>query len=442
MGVLGCVLAFSLVIFLNYIDVPMFISAVVASMVAILFNGMPLVGTMVETFFPKCGYYFGFFMGLYIFGAILGQLYSISGAGSTVALTIMNWLSNDKTSAKKKDLLALIITIVAGFILSYGGVQCVVLVFTLYPIGLVLFEKCDIPRKYLVGTIIGGTTAFAMTAPGSPQPPNVAAMALFNTSSFQGWIPGIIGCVVEFVVMLMILYHMIEKAKKRGEHFTYGEKDVPYQDDRPRPSFLVSILPLIVTYALFNIVKLNVIFAVAVGVVLAVLLFRPYFEDKSVTGIFKQVGVGANAGTQSMGLVAFAYGFGATMQFTPGFQSIVNFFCGLDISPVILLVVAVAILAAMTGGSGSSQQLAVPMILPTLEAKGLTGAFIHRISCFAGSTLDTLPSSGAVLTGVRLSGIPMKEAYPACFVCCVMATTIGTIVVAAVSSLFPILTVI
>lgn len=442
MGILGVVLAFALIIVLNYIDVPMFVAAVVSAMVAVLFNGQPLVGTMVDTFFPQCGYYFGLFMGLYIFGAILGQLYSISGAGSTVSLSIMNWLSNDKTTAKKKDLLAIIITIIAGFILSYGGVQCVVLVFTLYPIGLVLFEKCDIPRKYLVGTIIGGTTAFAMTAPGSPQPPNVAAMGLFGTSSFQGWIPGAIGCIVEFIVMVVILYNMIQRAKAKGEHFSYGVTDVPYVDDKPRPSFLVSVLPLIVTYALFNIVKLDVIFAVAIGVVLAAILFRPYIEDKSIRVVFKHIATGANAGTQSMGMVAFAYGFGATMQGTPGFQGIVNFFCSLDISPVVLLIVAVAILAAMTGGSGSSQQLAVPMILPTLEAKGLTGAFIHRISCFAGSTLDTLPSSGAVLTGVRLSGIPMKDAYPACFVCCVLATTIGTITVAIVSSLWPILTVI
>lgn len=442
MGVLGCALAFALIIFMNYVDIPMFIAAVVSAMVAVLFNGQPLVTTMVEVFFPKCGYYFGYFMGLYIFGAILGQMYSVSGAGSTVSLTIMNWLSNDKTTAKKKDLLAIIITIIAGFILSYGGVQCVVLVFTLYPIGLVLFEKCDIPRKYLVGTIIGGTTAFAMTAPGSPQPPNVAAMGLFGTSSFQGWIPGFIGCIVEFVVMTTILYRMIQKSKAKGEHFSYGANDIPYVDDKPRPTFIVSILPLIVTYALFNVVKLNVIFAVAIGVVVAAILFRPFIEDKSIRSVLKNVATGANSGTLSMGLVAFAYGFGATMQGTPGFQSIVDFFCSLPISPVVLLIVSVAILAAMTGGSGSSQQLAVPMILPTLEAKGLTGAFIHRISCFAGSTLDTLPSSGAVLTGVRLSGIPMKEAYPACFVCCVLSTTIGTIVVAVISSLFPILTVI
>lgn len=442
MGVFGCALAFALIIFLNYIDVPMYIAAVVSAMVAVLFNSQSLVSTMVDTFFPACGYYFGLFMGLYIFGAILGQLYSASGAGSTVSLTIMKWLSNDQTSAKKKDLLAIIITIVAGFILSYGGVQCVVLVFTLYPIGLVLFEKCDIPRKYLVGTIIGGTTAFAMTAPGSPQPPNVAAMGLFGTSSFQGWIPGFIGCLVEFVVMTAILYNMIQRSKAKGEHFSYGASDVPYVDDKARPSFIISILPLIVTYALFNIVKLNVIFAVAVGVVVAAVLFRPFIEDQSVKAVFKYIGAGTNSGTVSMGLVAFAYGFGATMQATPGFQGIVNFFCSLPISPVVLLIISVAILAAMTGGSGSSQQLAVPMILPTLEAKGLTGAFIHRISCFAGSTLDTLPSSGAVLTGVRLSGIPMKDAYPACFVCCVLSTTIGTITVAVVSSLFPVLTMI
>ena len=439
MGVFGCALAFALIIFLNYIDVSIFIASIVASMVAIALNSMPLVQTVVETYFPAVGYYFGYFLGLYMFGAVLGQLYSISGAGSTVSLTIMNWLSNDKTTAKRKDLLAIIITILAGFLLSYGGVQYVVLVFTLYPIGLVLFEQCDIPRKYLVGTIIGGTTAFAMTAPGSPQPPNVAAMGLFGTSSYQGWIPGFIGCIVEFIVMTVILQTMIQKSKARGEHFSYGPTDVPYVDDKPRPTFIVSILPLIVAYSLFNIVKLNVIFSVAIGVVVAAVLFRPFIEDKSVKSVMKNITTGATSGCVAMGGVAAAYGFGATMQSTAGFTSIVNFFTSLDIPPVVLLIVAVAILAAMTGGSGSSQQLAVPMILPTLEARGLTGAFMHRISCFAGSTLDTLPSSGAVLAGVRLSGIPMKDCYPACFVTCVLATTCGTITVALISSLFPFL---
>ena len=53
MGILGVVLAFALIIVLNYIDVPMFVAAVVSAMVAVLFNGQPLVGTMVDTFFPQ-----------------------------------------------------------------------------------------------------------------------------------------------------------------------------------------------------------------------------------------------------------------------------------------------------------------------------------------------------------------------------------------------------
>ena len=65
--------------------------------------------------------------------------------------------------------------------------------------------------------------------------------------------------------------------------------------------------------------------------------------------------------------------------------------------------------------------------------------FIHRVGVFAATMLDSLPNSGAVIMAVGLADLKMKEGYPPVFVSTVLATSCGTIMVAVIMSLFPML---
>ena len=61
-------------------------------------------------------------------------------------------------------------------ILSYGGINSFVIIFSVYPIALKLFEDADLPTYLLPGIVCGGMWTFAMTGPFTPQIPNIVSM--------------------------------------------------------------------------------------------------------------------------------------------------------------------------------------------------------------------------------------------------------------------------
>src|SRR5699024_12521173 len=69
---------------------------------------------------------------------------------------------------------AMLATVLAGAIVTYGGISVFVAVFVLFPITRELFRQADIPRRLIPATIGLGIVTFTMTAiPGAPQGPTI-----------------------------------------------------------------------------------------------------------------------------------------------------------------------------------------------------------------------------------------------------------------------------
>ena len=79
----------------------------------------------------------------------------------------------------------------------------------------------------------------------------------------------------------------------------------------------------------------------------------------------------------------------------------------------------------------------LPLIAPKLLDLGLNVNAIHRIACFAATTLDSMPYSGAILMLLPMCRMKLKEIYPPMFITTVIATTCGTIAVIVMCALFP-----
>ena len=75
----------------------------------------------------------------------------------------------------------------------------------------------------------------------------------------------------------------------------------------------------------------------------------------------------------------------------------------------------------------------------SFRALGMDLELVHRVSTFAGSILDTLPYSGSILMLLPVCHMKLKEIYPAMFVTTVLSTLVGTVVIALIMTLFPML---
>ena len=135
--------------------------------------------------------------------------------------------------------------------------------------------------------------------------------------------------------------------------------------------------------------------------------------------------------------VAAICGFAGVITGTDAFQSMIDAITSINIAPILICWVVVALMCMLTGGSSTGQLVALPIIAPKLQALGLSTSTIHRVSAFAATTLDSMPYSGSILMLLPMCHMKLKEVYPALFVTTVIATTIGTAVVTLVCTLFP-----
>src|SRR6185295_18469274 len=117
----------------------------------------------------------------FILGALFGKLMDDSGSVQTIA----NFMS-----VKLGPQRAILAVVLAGALVTYGGVSLFVAFFVLAPMARALFEAADIPKRLMPAAIGLGTLTFTMSAmPGTPAIQNAIPMPFFGTTPFAA--PGL-----------------------------------------------------------------------------------------------------------------------------------------------------------------------------------------------------------------------------------------------------------
>lgn len=108
---------------------------------------------------------------------------------------------------------AILAVVLAGAIVTYGGVSLFVAFFVLAPLAWTLFRSADIPRHLMPAAIVLGTSTFTMSAlPGTPSIQNAIPMPFFGTTAFAA--PGL--GVVAAAIMLGFGLWWLGRAAQRG----------------------------------------------------------------------------------------------------------------------------------------------------------------------------------------------------------------------------------
>ena len=395
LGVIGCILGFLIVIYLCYKDWSVYLATFAGACVVIACNTLPFIDSLVGDYVSGMFTAVKSFFFMILFGCLQSKIYTESGAAYTIA-----------------------------------GVVIVLM----YPIALVIFERCDIPKKFILGILGAGSFTFTLTVPGSPQVTNVAAMTVLGTAADVALVPGLVGAAAEIAAILVIMNLLINRARKRGEHFELHPLDPRYDSTGSKPKLIVALIPMAVLFLLFNIWKLNINICLLCSIALSLVLFWPQLRRRDLKAMLNSGAVDSVPMTMT---VAAICGFAGVITNTDAFQSMITAITSISIAPILICWVVVALMCMLTGGSSTGQLVALPIIAPKLQALGLTASTIHRVSAFAATTLDSMPYSGSILMLLPMCHMKLKEVYPALFVTTVIATTVGTAAVTLMCVLFP-----
>src|SRR5262249_25959481 len=115
---------------------------------------------------------------------------------------------------------AILAVVLAGALVTYGGVSLFVAFFVLAPMAQALFRAAAIPRRLMPAAIALGTSTFTMSAmPGTPAIQNAIPMPFFGTTPFAAPGLGLIASAIMLGFGLWWLARGEGGARRAGESF-------------------------------------------------------------------------------------------------------------------------------------------------------------------------------------------------------------------------------
>jgi len=475
MGLLGILLGLSLLMWLSFRGWSILLLAPAAAMVAAAAAGEPLLAHLTQTFMEGGAQFLAQFFPLFLFGALFGKLMEDSGSVEVIARVMTEKLGTSR---------AVLAVVLAGAIVTYGGVSLFVAIFVLVPMAQGLFKTAGITRRLMPAAIALGTMTFTMSAlPGTPALQNAIPMPFFGTTPFAAPGLGIIAACIMLAFGLWWLGRVEKAARQSGEGYTahdHAEIDDPNLRERATvasefdpaeiphgkpavtaPSFLIALLPLIVvilvnlTTSVFVLPRLDTSFLAeerwgatslsAVGGVwavvvalLAAIVTLLTLNYRRLNSLRASMDAGANASVLPALSVASLVGFGAVIAALPAFALVRDWVLSIEGGPLVSLAVATNILAALTGSASGGMTIALDALgetyLGLAGEYGIDPALLHRVAVMSAGTLDSLPHNGAVVTLLAVCGVTHRDSYFDLFMVAIVGALIALVAVIALGS--------
>lgn len=483
MGLLGILVGLAFLIYLAFRGWSILLLAPIAALIAAVFAGEPLLASWTQTFMLNAAQFVAQFFPLFLLGALFGKLMEDSGSVTSIA---------DFMTKKLGAQRAILAVVLAGAIVTYGGVSLFVAFFVLAPMGIALFRTAGVPRRLMPAAIALGTSTFTMSAmPGTPSIQNAIPMPFFGTTPFAAPGLGIIASIVMLAFGMWWLKLRENKARAAGEGFgatvldvnesvehaaedpivrerattsqAFDPAEIEHSDSaRKGPPILLAALPIIVVIVVnllmsFVILpRMDVSFLAqpewgptslsAVGGVwsvmvalLAAIITVIAINFTSVPELRATMTAGANAAVLPIFSVASLVGFGAVVAAMPAFALVRDWVLGIEGGPLVSLAVATNILAALTGSASGGLTIALDALGPTYmqiaHQIGMNPELMHRVAVIGSGTLDSLPHNGAVVTLLSVCGVTHKEGYLDIVMAGIVGAVIALVVVIVLGSM-------
>src|SRR5499433_1220047 len=211
MGLIGILLGLALLIWLALRGWSVLLLAPAAALLAAAFALEPLLANWTQTFMGSAAVFLAQFFPLFLLGALFGKLMDDSGCVSAIASFMPERVGERR---------AVLAVVLAGALVTYGGVSLFVAFFVLVPMAQAVFRAASIPRRLMPAAITLGTSTFTMSAlPGTPAIQNAIPMPFFGTTPFAAPGLGIIASAIMLGFGLWWLRRAEAAARRAGEGY-------------------------------------------------------------------------------------------------------------------------------------------------------------------------------------------------------------------------------
>ena len=454
MRLVGILVALGLLIWLAYWGWSILLLAPAAAVLAAGLTGEPLLAHWTQTFMGSAARFIMQFFPIFLLGALFGKLMEDSGSVTAIA----NFMT-ERLGPRR----AVLAVVLAGALVTYGGVSLFVAFFVLAPMAHELFRAAGIPKRLMPAAIALGTSTFTMSElPGTPAIQNAIPMPFFGTTPFAAPGLGIIASAIMLGFGLSWLARAEAKARGKGEGYgaaapahdaaqdlivrerattasTFDPEEVSHghQSDAA-PSIALAVLPLAIVItvnlvmSLFILPRLDAsyladeawgstslsavggVWAVATALAAAIVALVAV-NFRRLPALRESMDAGANAAALPALSVASLVGFGSVVAALPAFAMVRDWVLSIEGGPLVSLAVATNVLASLTGSASGGLTIALDALggtyLRIAGEQGIDPGLLHRVAVIGAGTLDSLPHNGAVVTLLAVCNSTHRESY-------------------------------
>lgn len=411
----------ALLLVLTLKKVPVVYAAAISVIFIALFSRLPVVSTMTGDYMTGFANFVKSSWLMLLLGAILSKVMDITGAARSIASFIIG-----KLGVK----FAIPAIVIAGGLLTYGGVSAMVSCFALYPITLAVFREADMPRKLIPATIGAGIFTWVTMLPGNPQVQNIIPSSFLPTNAMAAPVVGVVCGVFTLALILVYLMWESNRARKNGEGFIVDEetskvlaKTDEMEANGKLPNVVLAILPIVCVAVVLNVLKQDISVALLSGIVLCCILFF-----KNITGVQKMLTDAVSSAAVTTINASAIVAIGSVVKAAPGFNQIVNGILNFSTSgsnPLIIFGIATTLLCGLNASGMGGLSTTLSVLAEPFMAMGVNPAIMHRIGVIASVGLDSLPHSGGIVAVLAISGVSYKEGYKYLFVVTVVITLLA-----------------
>lgn len=481
MGLIGILIALGGLIWLAYRGWSILLLAPAAAALAAAFSREPLLAHWTLTFMDAAAGFVAQFFPLFLLGSLFGKLMDDSGSVTAIADWMMRRLGPQR---------AVLAVVLAGALITYGGVSLFVAFFVLVPMASALFRAAAVPARLMPAAIVLGTSTFTMSAlPGTPAIQNTIPTPYFGTTPFAA--PGL-GILAAAIMLLFGLWWLAVAQRRARAADNGGEPQTDVRSSpivaasdpliRERattasgfdpaetrhgarsasgPRTVAALLPLVVMVAINMAMSLWLlpnwnaeflddpvwdgvtlddvggvwsVLTALLGAIVCVLALN----WRRLPSLRDTVDAGANAAVLPILSVASLVGFGSVVAAMPAFGAVRDWLLSAEGGPLVSLAIATNVLAALTGSASGGLTIALqalgPAYMDIAAQSGIDPALMHRVAVIGAGTLDSLPHNGAVVTLLAVCGATHRQSYRDIVIVGIVGPILALIAVIALGS--------
>ena len=457
MGLLGILVALGLLIWLAFRGWSVLLLAPAAALIAAAISREPLLAHWTQTFMGSAASFLAQFFPLFLLGALFGKLMDDSGSVTAIA-----HFMTERMGARR----AILAVVLAGALVTYGGVSLFVAFFVLAPMAQALFRAADIPRRLMpagnrtrhldvhddrISGLARHPEARFRCRSLARRPLPRPALASWPRQScwdldyggytrsrtaarragegYGGGADTVSGSVADDPI--------IRERATVAREFDPAEISRGHHSDAAVP-IGVAVLPLAVVVSANLMMSLVIlprldfsflaearwgatslsavagVWSVAVALATAILVLI-VVNYRRLQTLRESMDAGANASVLPAFSVASLVGFGAVVAMLPAFATVRDWVLTIGGGPLVSLAMATNVLAALTGSASGGMTIALDALGDTYmriaAEQGIDPALMHRVAAIGSGTLDSLPHNGAVVTLLAVCGSTHRESY-------------------------------